>query len=180
MARPEDVAAIKTHWEAANAGTTKLLRLQAPFGGGRRALMGEVLRDLRGSAEDPLLWRVGCSDQDNGVQWMVRMYGSLIAHASSDILRRGKIEMILNGQLPTQTKRVQSWFQHFVAALKESKTDAKTGQVEMKIPQDNPLIGLTELLGIARKMPVVLELQAPYVVHSVLLSQSSSRSSTWP
>jgi tetratricopeptide (TPR) repeat protein len=172
VARPEDVTAIVAHWDAANAGSPRMVRLQAPFGGGRRALMGEVMRTLRGSTEDPLLWRVTCSDQEDGAQWMVRMYGSLIAHATSDILRRGKIEMVLNGQVPNQTKRVQEWFQHFVAALKESKTDPKTGQVELRIPQDNPLIGLVEVIvGIARKMPVVLELQSPYVVHSVLVAQ---------
>lgn len=172
VARPADLATLEAHWAAANAGTPRLVRLQAPFGGGRRALMGEFMRGLRSASEDPLLWRVACSDQEDGAQWLIRMYGSLVAHATTDVLRRGKIEMILNGQVPNQTKRVQDWFQHFVTGLKESKTDPKTGQVELRIPQDNPLIGLIEVIvGIARKSPIVLELQSPYVVHSVLVSQ---------
>jgi tetratricopeptide (TPR) repeat protein len=172
VARPTDVSALHQFWETANGGKPQIIRLQSPFGGGRRALMGEFMRDLRGGTDDPLLWRVACSDQEDGIRWVVRMYGSLIANATADVLRRGKVEMILNGQLPTQTKRVQNWYQHFVTALKESKTDPKTGQVELKIPQDNPLIGIAEIvIGIARKMPIVLELQAPYVTHSVLLAQ---------
>jgi hypothetical protein len=127
VARPTDVSALHQFWETANGGKPQIIRLQSPFGGGRRALMGEFMRDLRGGTDDPLLWRVACSDQEDGIRWVVRMYGSLIANATADVLRRGKVEMILNGQLPTQTKRVQNWYQHFVTALKESKTDPKMG-----------------------------------------------------
>lgn len=172
VARPDDLAALNAHWDAVADGDVRFVRVQAGFGGGRRALTGALMRDLRTHAEDPLLWRTSCSDQENGLQWLIRMYGSLVSQITGDVLKRGKVEMILNGQLPSQTKRVQQWYQHFVAALKESKADPKTGQMQLKIPQDHPLIGLIEILvGIARKMPIVLDLQSPYVGHSVLVAQ---------
>ena len=80
--------------------------------------------------------------------------------------------MVLNGALPSQPKRVQAWYQGFVAALKESKTDNETGAVQLKLPQDNPLIGLVEVIAaVARKVPMILELQNPQVVYSVALAQ---------
>lgn len=172
VARPDDVATLKAHWEAAKSGDPRIIRLQSGFGGGRRALAAEFLRDVRKSGDDALIWRVTCLDQENGLQWLVRMYGSMIAHITSDVLRRGKVEMILNGQLPSQTKRVQGWYQQFVASIKDAKADEKTGQVQLKIPQDNPLIGLAEVAAaIGRKMPVILDLQSPQVVNSVLPAQ---------
>ena len=171
VAREQDITALKQHWEQARAGRPQVVRLQAPFGGGRRALSSEFLRQLQAEQDDVVAWRVNCVDQENGLQWLVRMYGSLVATLTTDVLRRGKVEMILNAQLPSQPKRVQSWYQQFVATLKESRTDKERGQVQLRIPQDNPLVGLVEVVvAIARKMPVVLELQNPYVVHSLTLA----------
>lgn len=172
VARPEDVAALNLHWEAAAAGIPRFVRLVSDFGGGRRAAVAELLRQVHGHAEDPLLWRVAVSDQENGLGWLMRMYGGLVAPIASDVTRRGKIEAILNTQLPQQTRRVQSWYQQFVTGLKESKIDTATGQVQLRVPQDNPLVGLVEIvLGIARKTPVVLELQGAHLAHSVLPAQ---------
>ncbi len=172
VAREADLSALNNHWEAASNGTPTFVRVQAPFGGGRRALVGSFLRDVSANGQDALVWRVAPADQENGVQWLMRMYGSLIAHITSDVLRRGKAEMILTSQLPKQTTRVQNWYQQFIDAMKESKTDTEKGSVQLKIPQDNPLIGLIEVVnGLARKMPVILEVQAPASVHSVLPGQ---------
>lgn len=171
VAREQDINSLKRCWEQARSGEPQVVRLQAPFGGGRRALAGEFLRQVQADQDDVVVWRVNCVDQENGLQWLVRMYGSLVATLTTDVLRRGKVEMILNSQLPSQPKRVQSWYQQFVATLKDSRTDRESGQVQLRIPQDNPLVGLVEVVvAIARKMPVVLELQNPYVVHSVALS----------
>ncbi len=172
VARPDDVEALNTHWEAVRGGDARLLRLQAPFGGGRRALVNEFVRRVAGSTDDPLIWRFAGSDQENGVQWLIRLYGSLVATVSSDVLRRGKVEMILNGQLPSQTKRVQGWFENFVSTIKEAKADPETGQMQLRIPQDNPLIGLVEIVaGISRKTPILLDLQGAFGAHSVLVGQ---------
>jgi tetratricopeptide (TPR) repeat protein len=158
-------------WDKALSGTSVVVRLQAPFGGGRRALVGEFMRQASQKREDAILWRVPCLDQENGFNWMIRMYGSLIATLSQDALRKGRAEMVLNAQLPAQPKRVQAWFQQFVSALKDSKADAATGQVELRLPKDNPLIGLCEVVsGLSRRTPVVLELQNPHVVNSLALS----------
>lgn len=171
VARDQDLDTLQGHWRQALDGRSQMVRLQAPFGGGRRALSSEFLRQVQTHQEDAVIWRVSCLDQENGLQWLVRMYGSLVATLTGDVLRRGRIEMLLNAQLPSQPARVQGWYQQFVAALKESRTDKEKGQVQLRIPQDNPLIGLVEIVvAIARKVPVVLELQNPYVVNSLTLS----------
>ncbi len=166
VARETDLAALHARWEAAKAGSPGMVRLSAPFGGGRRALCTSLAAKIQG--DDPILWRVTCLDQENGLQWLVRMYGALIATLSADILRRGRVEMALNSQLPTQPKRVQGWYQQFVTALKEAKTDREKGQVQLKLPTDNPLIGLVEVaVGIARRVPLYLEIQAASAVNSL-------------
>jgi tetratricopeptide (TPR) repeat protein len=172
VAREEDLAALQSHWDQALTGTPRFVRLQAPFGGGRRALVGELLRGITGGTEDAILWRVTCLDQENGLQWLVRMYGSLMATLNTDILRKGKVEMVLNASLPNQPKRVQAWYQSFVSSLKESKTDAEKGAVQLKLPQDNPLIALIEVTSaVARKVPILLEIQNPHVAYSLALAQ---------
>ena len=171
VARDEDLHVLNNLWSDAVAGTPHVVRIQAPFGGGRRALVGEFLRALPGR-DEATLWRVTCMDQENGLQWLIRMYGSLIASLSDDVLRRGRIEMILNSALPTQPKRVQGWYQSFIESMKQAKTDAAKGAVQLKLPQDNPLIGLVEVISaIARKQPIVLDLQNAHVVNSISLAQ---------
>ncbi len=172
VAREEDVRALRAHWEQVLEGKPQLVRLQAPFGGGRRAVAGEFLRSVAESSPDTIIWRTQCLDQENGLQWMVRMYGSLVATLNADPLRRGKIELLLNSTLPSQPKRVQGWYQEFIASLKEAKTDREKGAVQLRIPKDNPLIGLVEITNaIARKFNLVLEIQSPYQAYSVAVAQ---------
>jgi len=171
VARDSDLEVLQRVWKTARNTAPQLLRLQAPFGGGRRALSAEFLRAVDTAESDVIIWRVGSLDQENGLQWLVRMYGSLIAMFSRDVLQRGKVEMVLNAQLPGQPKRVQTWYQQFIAAMKEAKTDEQSGQVQLRLPQDNPLIGLIEVVAaISRKIPMIIEVQNPYVVHSVALA----------
>jgi tetratricopeptide (TPR) repeat protein len=169
VARESDLAALTSRWESAKAGQAVAVRIQAPFGGGRRALATQFASKIQG--DDAVIWRVTCLDQENGLQWLVRMYGALVASLTQDILKRGRVEMVLNSQLPTQPKRVQGWYQQFIASLKEAKTDREKGQVQLRLPQDNPLTGLVEVaIGIARRVPLYLELQAPYGVNSLGLA----------
>lgn len=171
VARDADIDALQGFWERARQGQPQIVRLQAPFGGGRRALAAEFTRRALLADEEMIVWRVSCLDQENGLQWMVRMYGSLIAMLSSDALRRGKIEMQLNAQLPSQPKRVQDWYQQFIGAMKEAKTDEESGQVQLRLPQDNPMIALVEIVAaIARRVPILIELQNPYAVNSPALA----------
>ncbi len=171
VARESDVAALKERWAAARDGKSQVVRLQGPFGGGRRALSAEFLRQVSASEDDAIIWRVSCLDQENGLQWLVRMYGSLVATLTRDALTRGKVEMVLNAQLPAQPKRVQDWYQQFITSVKEAKTDDEKGQVQLRLPQDNPLLGLVEVVAaISRKLPLILELQNPYAVNSLGLA----------
>ncbi len=171
VARPSDLDALSAHWDEVQQGATKTVRLQGPFGGGRRALAGEFFRKVSAAEDGTIIWRVPCLDQENGLQWLVRMYGSLIAILSQDPMVRGKVEMVLNAQIPAQPKRVQGWYQQFIAAMKEAKADRESGQIQLRMPQDNPLVGLVEVVvGIARKMPIILELQNAYAVHSLALA----------
>ncbi|MFK7929111.1 MAG: tetratricopeptide repeat protein [Myxococcota bacterium] len=172
VAREADVDAIRTNYKAVAAGATRIMRLQAPFGGGRRAAAGEFLRDVSAGDDPPIIWRVVCLEQENGLQWLVRMYGSLMAALSGDVLLRGKVEMILNSQLPSQPQRVQGWYQEFVGALKDAKPDADKGSISLRLPRDNPLLGLVEIVcGISRRHPIVLDLQNAGVVYSLALAQ---------
>ena len=172
VARESDVTDIKNIWSEAHKGNAQLVRLQAPFGGGRRALLGEVFRQITDTEEDAVIWRVNCVEQENGLQWLVRMYGSLLATLTSDILQRGRAEMALNAQLPSQPKRVQGWYQEFISSLKESKPDKATGQIQLRMPRDNPFLGLIEVVaGLSRRLPFCLEIQNPNIVHSVALAQ---------
>ena len=170
VARPSDLDALSTHWTEVQQGRTKTIRLQGPFGGGRRALAGEFFRRVASAEDGTIIWRVPCLDQENGLQWLVRMYGSLIAILSQDPMVRGKVEMVLNAQVPSQPKRVQNWYQQFISAMKEAKADRESGQIQLRMPQDNPLVGLVEVvIGIGRKMPIIVELQNAYAVHSLAL-----------
>jgi tetratricopeptide (TPR) repeat protein len=171
VARPSDVDALRALYAKAAAGDSQTVRLQAPFGGGRRALAAEVIRTIALENDDAVIWRVTCLDQENGLQWLVRMYGSLLATLTREPIRRGKVEMMLNAQLPSQPQRVQGWYQQFIASMKEAKTDTESGQVQLRMPQDNPLLGLVEVVvAIARRTPVVLELQNPYTTNSLALA----------
>jgi tetratricopeptide (TPR) repeat protein len=171
VARESDLEFLRSTFAKVREGAPQVVRLQAPFGGGRRALSAEFLRTLSQGTDDVILWRVSCLDQENGLQWLVRMYGSLIATLTRDALRRGKVEMVLNAQLPSQPARVQGWYQQFISSMKEAKTDKETGQVQLRMPQDNPLVGLIEVAaGISRKIPIVLELQNPYVANTLALA----------
>ncbi|MBT3218856.1 MAG: tetratricopeptide repeat protein [Proteobacteria bacterium] len=171
IARESDIAHLQNTWQQAKTGMPSVLRLQSSFGGGRRAAMSLFLKDVQTSTEEAIVWRVTCLDQENGLQWLVRMYGSLVALLTADVLRRGKIEMILNAQLPNQPQRVQRWYQSFISTLKEAKTDKEKGQVKLQLPKDNPLLGLVEIVNaVSRKIPVVLELQNPQAVNSLTLA----------
>lgn len=168
-ARPNDLSALNDAWAAAKAGEPRVLRLQAPFGGGRRALTSHWLQQ-RGE-DEAVVWRVPCLEQENGLQWLVRMYGTLVGTLTQSELLRGKVEMMLNSQLPNQPARVQAWYQQFNATLKESSAD-ENGQMQLRMPQDNPLLALIEIASaICRKAPLIVELQQPYVVHSMALAR---------
>ena len=168
VAREADLDTLKDVWKDVLNGTSKTVHLSAPLGGGKRAIVGELCRSAIADTEDDvLLWRVTVREEDEGMAIVLRAYAALFQAVSRSQTFRGKVEMALNSQLPSQPKRVQGWYQAFIDGLRKAKP-AENGQVKVNLPQDNPLVGLIEITtGIARKFPVILDIHGLHNSHSV-------------
>lgn len=166
VARPSDVAALRAHLDAARGGSSRTVLLEAPLGGGKRAAVGELLRGL-GADEDLLAVRVALSDEEDGLRTLLRIYAAVYGALYRDAPLRGKVELLLNAQLPKHEKRVQAWIQAFIEGLKKVPAEGETS-FQVTLPRDNPVTGLAEVLSaIGRKLTVVLELQNVHNSHSV-------------
>ncbi len=168
LAKESDVEELKNHWTAVLGGECRTVQLTGPLGAGKRALVGEVCRSAIAEAEDDvLLWRVHVREEDDGMQVILRAYATLFAGVQRSAAFRGKVEMALNSQIPNQPKRVQGWYQSFIEGLRKA-APAADGKVQVNLPKDNPLIGLVEIAtGIARKFPVILDINGLHNSHSV-------------
>ncbi|MFN7144924.1 MAG: hypothetical protein ACK4YP_14200, partial [Myxococcota bacterium] len=167
VCRPSDVAALRVHLDAARAGQSRTVVLEAPLGGGKRAAVGELVRGLP-KDEDVLVVRAALSDEEDGLRTLLRLYAALYGALYRDTVLRGKVEMILNAQLPQHTKRVQQWYQAFIEGLKKSVPAEGEQSFQVTLPRDNPIIGFAEILsGISRKMTTILEIQNAFNSHSV-------------
>jgi len=168
VAHPADLETLKAEWTAVHAGESRTVHLSAPLGGGKRAIVGELCRGAIADTEDDvLLWRINVREEDEGMAVVLRAYAALFQAVSRSQAFRGKVEMALNSQLPNQPKRVQGWYQSFVDGMRKAKP-AEGGQVQVNLPKDNPLVGLVEIAtGIARKFPVILDVQGLHNSHSV-------------
>lgn len=168
VARAADLSALQEHWAAARQGEPRVVRITAPIGGGKRALTGELVRNALAEDEDVLVWRAVLTDEQDGLQNLIRMYAGLFQALHRSPGMRGRVEMALNAQLPGEPKRVQGWIQAFIEGLK--KGAPKPGETEFQVilPRDNPLVGLVELTAlIARRFPIILDVQNVNNVHSV-------------
>lgn len=160
VAREDDLATLRAYWAKARSGTPSAVLLEGPLGAGKRALTGELARLAVSEDDDTVLWRVAFSDEQDGLQTLIRLYAGLYQALFRSPLLRGKVEMALNSQMPTQPKRVQQWYQAFVEGLKKGAPPPGQGEFQVILPRDNPLVGIVEIaLGIARKFPVLLEVQ---------------------
>ena len=167
VCRPSDVEALRGHLDSARAGASRTVVLEAPMGGGKRAAVGELVRGLP-KDEDFLVVRAALSDEEDGLRTMLRLFAALYGALNRDLVLRGKVEMILNAQLPQHPKRVQQWYQAFIEGLKKSVPGEKEETFQVTLPRDNPIIGFVEILsGISRKMTTVLDLQNVFNSHSV-------------
>ena len=119
VAREADLDALKQHLNAARSGDSRAILLSAPMGGGKRALVGELARTALAEDDDVLLWRVTLTDEEDGLRSLLRIYGALFAALHRSPVFRGKVEMALNSQLPSQPKRVQDWYTAFIDGLKK-------------------------------------------------------------
>lgn len=168
VAHEGDAKTLHNHWTAVLGGESRTVRLSAPLGGGKRALVGDLCRKAIGESEDDvLLWRIHIREEDEGMNVVLRAYASLFQAVQRSQAFRGKVEMALNSQIPSQPKRVQGWYQSFIDGVRKSKP-AEGGQVQVNLPKDNPLVGLIEITtGIARKFPVILDVNGLHNSHSV-------------
>ena len=169
VCRPDDVAALRAQLDLARGGTSRTVLLEAPMGGGKRAAVGEVIRALPAD-EDFLIVRVQLSDEEDGLKTLLRVYAALYSTLYRDMVLRGKVEMILNAQLPQHPKRVQGWYQAFIEGLKKGVPAEGAETFQVTLPRDNPVIGLAEIIsGISRKMTTLLDLQNIHHSHSIAL-----------
>jgi tetratricopeptide (TPR) repeat protein len=168
VARSTDVDFLREHLDASLEGQGRTVVLEAPLGGGKRALTGEFLRSL--GDFDGLIWRAALIEEEEGMRALLRLYATLYAACTRDAMRKGRVEMILNAQLPSKPKRVQQWYQAFIQGLRKPPAPAEEGKqgVQVTLPRDNPVLGLVEIVrGIATKMPIVLEIQNLQCAQSV-------------
>lgn len=167
VCRAADVAALRQHLDAVRAGTSRTVLLTAPLGGGKRACVGEVVRGLPAD-EDVIVIRAALSDEEDGLRTLLRMYAALYGALHRDANLRGKVELMLNAQLPQHTKRTQQWIQAFIEGLKKSVPTDGEQSFQVTLPRDNPVIGFAEIMSaISRKMTVIFELQNVFNSHSV-------------
>ena len=171
VARPSDVATLRAWLDEARGGTSRTVLLQAPLGGGKRAVVGEMIRGM-GTDEDTLLVRVALTDEEDGLRTLLRIYAALYGALIRDPVLRGKVELILNAQLPQHPKRVQGWFQAFIEGMKKAVPAEGEQSFQVTLPRDNPLVGLVEIISaISRKMTTVLDLQNVHLSESVAIFQ---------
>jgi len=168
VARPSDVAFIRENLDAAAGGTGRTLLLPGDPGAGRRAVVGEAIKAFTAGGEDTLVWRVALTDEEDGLRAVLRLYATLLGVLHRDPMLKGKIELILGAQLPQHGKRVQGWFKGFVDTLKRSAPKPGEDSFQVQLPRDNPVAGLVQIVtGIARKIPVVVDIQNASAAHSV-------------
>jgi len=168
LAHEADVEQLNSHWTAVLGGECRTVQLTGPLGSGKRALVGEICRNAIADAEDDvLLWRIHVREEDDGMQVILRAYATLFAAVQRSPAFRGKVEMALNSQIPNQPKRVQGWYQSFIEGLRKA-APSEDGKVQVNLPKDNPLVGLVEIAtGIARKFPVIMDVNGLHNSHSV-------------
>lgn len=167
VARPSDLDALRAHWEVARAGVTRFVVLEAPLGGGKRALVSELVRALPG-AEDTLVLRPALEDREDGLQTLLRLYAALYGALYGNPVLRGRIELSLNAALPQYEKRTQGWIQAFIEGLKKGVPTEGEQTFQVNLPRDNPLIGIAEIIGaISRKIPTFIDLQNTFNSHSI-------------
>ena len=167
VARESDLQQLRDHMTAAREGNGATVVLQAPLGGGKRALVGELSREVTAAQDDVLIWRLSFTEEEDGLRTLLRLYATLYAQLHRSPLLRTKVEMVLNAQLPRHPKRVQQWFSAFIDGLKKGP---KAGEESFQVglPRDNPLLGIVEIvMGIASKVPVLLDIQNVHLCHSV-------------
>ncbi len=167
VARESDLQQLRERLAAAREGDGGTVVLQAPLGGGKRALVGELSREVAAGQEDVLIWRLSFTEEEDGLRSLLRLYATLYGQLHRNPLLRTKVEMVLNAQMPQHPKRVQQWFTAFIDGLKKGPKQGEES-FQVGLPRDNPLLGFVEIvMGISSKVPVLLDIQNLHLCHSV-------------
>ena len=91
VARDGDLDAVRTHWKAAVAGDPRAVVLRGPLGSGKRALMGELAREVSAENDDVILWRTVLTEDQDGTQTLVRLYAGLFQALHRSPMFRGRV-----------------------------------------------------------------------------------------
>ena len=173
VARDSDFNVLNDAWTDVNQGNAKTILLTAPYGGGKRALVGKLARSVRSSDEDALVFRPVFSEEEDGQNTLVKLYAGMLSFLHGNPSLRGKVELALNSRKPSQEARVQNWIGSFLEGMKKGSPKTGETQFQLHIPQDNPLLGFVELVHlIAEAYPVVLEIQNVHHTHSVAIAST--------
>jgi tetratricopeptide (TPR) repeat protein len=168
LARPTDVETLRGRFDSAQSGCLQVVHLHAPNGGGKRALISEFVKNLGGLDSDVFHFAPSLIDEEDGVRTMMRMWASLYGPLHTNTGLRGKVEMVINAQLPSHPKRTQGWLRAFVDGVKKGGPKPGEDSFQLMVPKDNPLTGLVEILAaISSKMPVVAHFHNAHCSHSV-------------
>ena len=170
VVREDDLAALEQHYDDAVAGKRPVVLLEGRLGSGKRAAVGELARRAVAASDDVLVWRVAHTDEEDGWATLLRWFGALFAGLHRSPTFRGKVEMALNSQIPNQPARVQAWFKDFIDATKTGAPKPGEQQFQVRIPRQSPLLAIVEIAcGIARKFPVILEVQSVHLCQSLAI-----------
>jgi tetratricopeptide (TPR) repeat protein len=168
LARPQDVEVLQGRFDSAQTGTLQMVHLHAPTGGGKRALISEFTNKIGGLDSDVFHFAPILIDEEDGVRTMMRMWASLYGPLHTNTALRGKVEMVINAQLPQHSKRTQGWLRAFVDGIKKGGPKPGEDSFQLMVPKDNPLAGLVEILAaISSKMPVIVHISNAHCSHSV-------------
>ena len=168
VARADDLNKLKEIWNTIEGSGFKTIHLTAPMGGGKRAMVGELCKSAIADNDNVLICRPSFSDEEDGQGAMINLYKSLFSFIHGNPKLRGRLEMGLNSQIPTQPARVQQWYRVFIDGLKKGAPKPGSNEFQISIPKDNPLLAYLEIIqGIARKFPVILDFQNLHNVQSL-------------
>jgi len=168
LARQADIDFLTARFQEAEEGKLSSVLLHSPIGGGKRALLGQFVKNLTAIDSEVLHWRPVLVDEEDGLRTLLRMYAALFAPLHANPALRGKVEMLINAQLPSHPKRVQGWLKAFVEGMRSGAPKDGSDKFQVRMPKDNPLIGLVEVLAaISTKMPVIANIQNIHSSNSI-------------
>ena len=168
LARQADIDFLTARFQEAEAGKLSTVLIHAPLGGGKRALLGQFAKSLSANDTEALHWRPVLVDEEDGLKTLLRMYAALFAPLHANPALRGKVEMLINAQLPSHPKRVQGWLKAFVEGMRSGAPKDGSDKFQVRMPKDNPLIAIVEVLAaISTKMPVVANIQNIHSSNSI-------------